>query len=617
MKPRSLDCGAFLLLFLFVLIKMDFMEKGKPKKRYILLIVLLLIQTGLLFVIFGKFKQGFHSDEVFNYGFANSVEYKELDEANDGTSMVYVWQDGQRFRDYITVNEGQQFRYDATLRNANNDLNPPLQILLLHTICSFFPGRFSWYFCLAINLIAFLVTQIYLFRLVKRITGSDFAAFAAVILYGFGIGAMNIAIYQRLYALGVMFVMMFAFYSHRIYESRKETKLPVKELILLFFSCLCGAYTLHLFLAIAFVITLCYVIYYLFSKHLKLFFAHGLAALAAVGVTLILDPQTIAHFGGVNPNEQSYAEVTYPFGMQFRQYLYMLTKDIFGPHVLSYANVVLEVVAVFLGAIILFSIPIIWLFHKDPKFKAFLSGTKEKWKRIWAKRKGFQFTTAVLFISILVTLLFVSWRSSVFFMGKYASRYVFVTYPLAAVWIACILYYLVGLIGEKKKVTDIVILILCVIMTVWTHFNPDADAYFFRHEEEGITFTQIEPGANTVIVMSESWLIVCFAPELYDVGQYYATDFFNFKNDEAVFEETDKTAPCYLLADQKYILPEGTTYEDAENTLLYQVYKDFIYTEEDFLAFYRNMEEVDDVTYVGKDSAFGREYKIYRVKFAE
>ena len=593
------------------------MEKRKGKKIYLILIVLLLVQTGLLFVIFGKFKQGFHSDEVFNYGFANSVEFKELDESYDGEEVLNSWLDGQRFRDYITVNEGQQFRYDATLRNANNDLNPPLQILLLHTVCSFFPGHFSWYFCLAINLIAFLVTQFYLFRLVKHITGSEFAAFAAVILYGFGVGAMNIALYQRLYALGVMFVMMFAFYSHRIYESRAEKKLPVKELILLFVSCFCGAYTLHLFLAIAFVITLCYVVYYLFSKHFKLFFIHGLTCLAAVGVTLILDPQTIAHFGGANPNEQSYAEVTYPFGMQLRQYLYMLTKDVFGPHVLSYANVVLEVVAVFLGAIILFSIPIIYLLHKDPRFKKFISGMKEKWKKIWSKRKGFQFTTAVLFISILATLMFISWRSSVFFMGEYASRYAFVTYPLAAVWITCVFYFLIQLIGEKKKVTNIVILILCAIMTVWTHFNPDADAYFFRHEEEGVTFTQIEPGSNTVIVMSESWLIACFAPELYDVGQYYGTDFFFFKNNETIFKDIDRTTPCYLLVDQKYILPEGTTYEDKEDTAYYQIMKDVIYTEEDFLAFYCDLDEVDSVEYVGKDSAFGRNYKIYRVNFEQ
>lgn len=582
------------------------------KKKYIFIVLLLFVQTGLLFVIFSKFKQGFHSDEVYNYGFANSVEFKEPDE---GAGVMNSWQDGRRFRDYITVNPGQQFRYDAALRNANADLNPPLQILLLHTVCSVFPGRFSWYFCLAINLVAFLVTQVYLYRLVKHITGNEFASFGALILYGFGVGAMNVAIYQRLYALAVMFVVMFVFYSHRIYEKRGETKLPVKDLIFLFVSCFCGAYTLHLFLAVAFMITLCYVIYYLFSKHWKYFFAHGLTCLGAVGVTLVLDPDTIAHLGGVNVNEQSYAGVTYPFGMQLRQYLYMLTKDVFGPHILPYANVILEIVAAFLGAILLFCIPIVFLLWKNPKFKKFLSGIKEKAGKIWSKRKGFSYSTVVLFLSSLATIMFVAWRSSAFLMGTYASRYIFVVFPLAAAWITCILYFLIQLIGEKKMVTNIAVLVLCVIMTVWTHFNPDADAFFFKHAEEGVTFTKIEPSANTVIVMSEKWLLVCFPPDLYNIGRYYATKHDDYNKDETIFNDIDKTVPCYILADQRYILPEGTTYEDMEDDLLYHVEKDLYYTEEDFLAFYRNLEEVESVEYAGKDAAFGREYKIYRIHF--
>ena len=77
------------------------MEKKNMKKRYILLVILLLVQTGLLFVIFTKFKQGFHSDEVYNYGFANSVDFKDPDV---GEGVMNSWQDGQRFRDYHQAN---------------------------------------------------------------------------------------------------------------------------------------------------------------------------------------------------------------------------------------------------------------------------------------------------------------------------------------------------------------------------------------------------------------------------------------------------------------------------------------------------------------------------------
>ena len=52
------------------------MKKVNLNTIYIILSVLLLVQTGLLFAIFGKFKQGFHSDEVFNYGFANKALFE-------------------------------------------------------------------------------------------------------------------------------------------------------------------------------------------------------------------------------------------------------------------------------------------------------------------------------------------------------------------------------------------------------------------------------------------------------------------------------------------------------------------------------------------------------------
>ena len=122
------------------------MNKQFSLKKSIILTAIILAQVIMLFFIFSKCKQGFHSDEVWSYGFANSVESKELDIANDGTSLMNRWRDSEDFRRYITVEEDQRFRYDAVLYNTNNDYNPPLQLLILHTICSFFPGKFSWYF---------------------------------------------------------------------------------------------------------------------------------------------------------------------------------------------------------------------------------------------------------------------------------------------------------------------------------------------------------------------------------------------------------------------------------------------------------------------------------------
>lgn len=581
-------------------------------KKNILLISIILVQAIMLFFIFSKCKQGFHSDEVWTYGFANSVESMELDVANDGTSRINQWQDAQAFRSYITVEENQRFRYDAVLFNTSRDYNPPLQLLVMHTISSFFPGKFSWYFCFGLNLFAFTVSQIYLFRLIRRVTGKDLIAFGAVILYGFGVGAMDITLFLRLYALGAMFMMMFAFYSHRVYEESKANKLPVKELILLALSCFCGAYTLHIFLIPAFFMTLLYVAYYPFAKRMKFFFAHGFACLIPVGITYLLDPNVFRQVGGTDPSTHGFAEVAYPFGMQLRQYLYMLTRDNYGVHFLSYANVILESVAVVLGGLMIFCIPIVVLVHKEKWFKTFLSKCKNRFKQIWEKRKNLQFTHIVLLVTVLATVMIIAARSSVFFMGSYANRYIFIVYPLAAAWMAGLLYFIIYLITMRPKTATILTMVICAVLALTSHLVKDTEAYFFKHEESGVTLQDLETDSRNIIVVNSDWLTVCFAPELYNTGMYYATNFSDFKNEE-VLKDADPSHPYYLIVDQKYILKDGKTYEDVKSTLFYDANKDVIYTEDDFLAFYKGLDEVEDVQYVGLDGFFGRTCKIYRI----
>ena len=245
-------------------------EKINKNKKIItaVLITILVIQVMALFFVFTFLKQGHHSDEVWNYAFANSYESGTLEVDKNGYTTFNQWHSSEVFKDYITVEKEHRFAYSANIRNAANDLNPPFQYMVLHTISSFFPGVFSWYFCFAINIVAFVVSQIFIFKLTSKITGSDLAGIAAIVLYGFGVGAMDVTIFMRIYALAVMFVAVFAYCSHMVYETGKE-KIKLKYLIPLFVSCFLGAYTLHVFLMVAFIITLCYEVYYLLTKKIN------------------------------------------------------------------------------------------------------------------------------------------------------------------------------------------------------------------------------------------------------------------------------------------------------------------------------------------------------------
>ena len=50
------------------------------------------------------------------------------------------------FKDYLTVNKGEEFKLGSVIYNQTHDSHPPLFYLVLHLISSFFPGEFSKWF---------------------------------------------------------------------------------------------------------------------------------------------------------------------------------------------------------------------------------------------------------------------------------------------------------------------------------------------------------------------------------------------------------------------------------------------------------------------------------------
>ena len=112
----------------------------------------------------------------------------------------------------------------------------------------------------------------YLYKLTTKLTrGSAITALIVVLLYGFGVGALNTTIYLRMYSMATCIAIIFAYYSFELFENRKNNdKKKISCLLgLIFFSCFLGSFTLHLFLVYAFGITICYTLYYLISRNWK------------------------------------------------------------------------------------------------------------------------------------------------------------------------------------------------------------------------------------------------------------------------------------------------------------------------------------------------------------
>ena len=592
--------------------KSNITNKKDLIKYYILLLAIIVVQIVYLCTMFVQ-KDGHHSDEVYNYGFANS--YYENDYLS--TSYLNNWTDSSIAKGFLTVGKNQRFAYKSVFDNTVSELNPPFQIFVLHTLCSFFPEKFSWNFCFAINIFSFIVTQFFLFALSRKITGNILVPFATVILYGFGVGAMDIAIFMRIYALAVMFSVIFAYYSHKIYENR-NSKNYFYDYLILFISCLLGCYTLHLFLFYAFCITACYSIFFLFSKKFKKLFAHGFTILGAALLSIILVPSTVSHIEGTDG--LSVGLIKYPTTMQVRLYFYLLTKDLFGLHVSAFPNPYLEYCLIGLFVVAVLSIPLFFLFRKEDWFKHFLNSLNEWFIDRIKRIKNIQFSLIVYFITCIAVVILDSDQTSIYTMGVYSNRYLFIIYPAVVLFCISTLYILIRLINDKrtfKNTVAVIVLIFSFVFAVWSQLLPNSSDYLFIHKKEGVSFDKIETGSNVVIMLGQDWKIVCFAPDLINTDSYFFTDFGGFKDNENIFDYVDRTKPMYLIIDTMFILPDDVSKSDLKGDPIYDAWTSLTYYEKELIDYYSSMNNVDDIKMVGKDQQMSTNFNIYKVSFKD
>ena len=582
-----------------------------------LFIGILIIQLFVLIYSFAFFKQGFHSDELYEYGFANSYDLRVLEKDNNGIGLDKRWTDSKELLNYISVEKDHKFSYSNIFKHASmNYYNPPLKLFLLHTICSFFPGVFSRWFSFLINIISFIVIQFFLYLLVKKMTNSIPAAVACIILFGFSGGCFNSMTFLRMYAMGMAFGMCFLYFSYLyIYEINKKKN--IIYLVLIFLSLFCGAYTLHLFLVFAFPIVLIVCLGYLLTKRIKKMLCYGFTCLGSVGLSFLAFPQTIGDTMQ-SVDTYSYSTSKYSNSMQFRIFTSLATLDNFGFHTSMYSNVWMKNIFAVILFFIILSIPLIVLFRKEKWFKDFLTKLREKTIK-YVKTIGFKF---VFLLSCLCSIFFViylaSTRTSIYTMSiKYSARYVYIIYPLICAFSVVVFYFIFNYIISKKRLLAVILVSLALFLSSVSQLL-NAQPYLMLHNTEGISLDKIENNANCYILMLSNWFVICFADKLYNTNSYYFLEYNDYSNEKNCFDKVNPNEPLYLILDCSYVITDEIREEmEDPDSLLNNVYSDVMIDERDILNHYKSLKCVDNIELVGQDVVFDRRINIYRISLKQ
>lgn len=126
----------------------------KRKQQYILVMVVLLLVQMAVLLYCGSRKSGFHEDELYTYYSSNKTAGLFINDRQ--------WTQQDEIRNDFVVLAGEGFRYDVVWQMQSWDVHPPLYYFLFHTICSLFPGVFSKWLGIVVNLIAYAASYILL-----------------------------------------------------------------------------------------------------------------------------------------------------------------------------------------------------------------------------------------------------------------------------------------------------------------------------------------------------------------------------------------------------------------------------------------------------------------------
>ena len=542
-------------------------EKKKLHWKYVVLAVVIALSLTQIIIYFAFFKQGYHSDEIWSYGYANSFYQKDIHIDEDGNlTHMNEWTDTQVLKDYIEVNKGERFRYDSIYHNQILDLSPPLHSMVLHTICSFFPDKFSRWYSFSINIVSFVIAMIFLFKSATLLKNENFALCCCA-LYGFSMGARDTYIYLRMYAMGTAMTMILLYNVIRYLQRyNKEKKIMNRNLAAIWIVSLLSFLTHYHLVAFMGIMTALICLYLLCKKQIKVMFAFGFSMLAVFGISVAVFPSMLQKTSGNIADVQQY--LNYTFEIRMRILTNFISKKIFNIYIDPIKSGLGRIILLCIAFVIIVCIPlIIYLRHSSfmnrlySVLKRVIQHPIEFLKKCMGKINRLY---AIIFVTIICQMVVVGQTTKLYGMGSMEDRYLFNLYPLAVIVGMGLIYSIIFKVCSKynwKKKLYVAVTIILVGVNIYncTQYGD----YLFRR----IGSPDIEDEiANTecIYVRSSPWMLTTMAPTLISVKEFAQVQYEDFEKIRQLYKERKNKGTVTVVIDTSFT----SSYVENMNTSL-------------------------------------------------
>lgn len=597
---------------------MKISEFFSQKKSYMLLFLLIALQLVYFTYVFAYQREGVHSDENWSYGYANAYYQKQLycDEEGNRTNFN-TWTDSQVFRNYIEVSEDQRFSYGSIRFNMEKDFNPPLHSILLHTICSFFPDSFSWWYAYLINIPSLIMTMIFLYLLGRELTHSDSKALFICFLYGSLSGALSTFIYLRTYALLTALAVLYTLIHCRMYN--RSFQKPFRCLAGILLLNIMGGLSHYYFLALVFCFAVIFSIYLLFTRRFKTFLFYAATMFLSAGIYLLIWPQALHLIFGSSGMYSQHMKLIW----EFKTCLQYLIGESTGVLILfpnPYSTAIFNVCLIFLTII---TAGLSFLFRSESWFRRWIRrirlGVRHFFRRMPGRIKKSNKLYPLLILIYLATLLIIAEISNIYIMGIYFDRYIFFLMPAATVLTVGLLSRMLSHLLRRARSgfrAALFIVLTCCCFGINQLVFPCK--YLFPRNSDSRPTEELTREANVITAVDNDWHIVCYSTLLRNSRQFYMLNIETLEDSLDGIEDLGGSpdAPVYLIIETSRLHPKHWKKDESapEGVVPADEILMLPYTSKDILDRISTHNFSGRTEYITTESGFVGTYEIYRLR---
>ena len=272
----------------------------KENKKWICLMTLNMMLQLVVASYFCMQKQGFHYDEYYSY-YSSNVTFGLAPTNRE-------WKDVAEIASEFMVREGEGFRYGLVKTMQSFDVHPPLYYMILHTICSFFPGVFSKWFGLGLNLGLFVVCYWLLAYLSYHVFHKKKEmALVTCLLFGFQVGVLSGITFIRMYMLLTMWCLLAMIWHIPTWNGKM--RFTIKNTVALWALVTLGFLTHYYFAVFLFFLAAYTCLYnWLIKKDFKGSVIYGVVVCAGMATAVLYYPSCLSHiFRGYRGTEATEA----------------------------------------------------------------------------------------------------------------------------------------------------------------------------------------------------------------------------------------------------------------------------------------------------------------------